>query len=61
MQLTHLDSAVQDAFAGRNNAQFHVYPGVGHGFNCWGRPMYQQSAAALARGRTLVWLAENLG
>ena len=54
-------SAVQDAFAGRNNAQFHVYPGVGHGFNCWGRPMYQQSAAALARGRTLVWLAENLG
>jgi carboxymethylenebutenolidase len=54
-------SAVQDAFAGRSNAQFQVYPGVGHGFNCWGRPLYQQRAAALARGRTLQWLAENLG
>jgi len=53
--------AVRGAFAGRSNAQFHVYSGVGHGFNCWGRPMYQQRAAALARGRTLQWLAENLG
>jgi carboxymethylenebutenolidase len=54
-------AAVQAAFAGRSNAQFHVYPGVGHGFNCWGRAMYNQHAAALARGRTLQWLAENLG
>jgi carboxymethylenebutenolidase len=53
-------NAVQQAFAGRNIAQFHVYPGVGHGFNCWGRPLYKQRAAALARGRTLQWLAENL-
>jgi carboxymethylenebutenolidase len=53
-------SAVQQAFSGRSNAQFHVYPGVGHGFNCWGRPLYNQRAAALARGRTLQWLAENL-
>jgi carboxymethylenebutenolidase len=45
---------VKKAFAGRANAQFHVYEGVDHGFNCWGRPMYQQRAAALARGRTLV-------
>ena len=52
--------AVQGAFAGRGNAQFHVYPGVGHGFNCWGRPMYNQRAAALARGRTLQWLSEHL-
>jgi carboxymethylenebutenolidase len=52
--------AVKEAFAGRNNAQFHVYPGVGHGFNCWGRPLYKQRAAALARGRTLQWLSENL-
>jgi len=53
-------SAVQQAFAGHdhpNIAQFHVYPGVGHGFNCWGRPLYNQRAAALARGRTLQWLA----
>jgi carboxymethylenebutenolidase len=54
-------AAVQAAFAGRSNAQFHSYPGVGHGFNCWGRPMYNQRAAALARARTLQWLAENLG
>jgi carboxymethylenebutenolidase len=53
-------NAVQGAFAGHSNAQFHVYPGVGHGFNCWGRPMYNQRAAALARGRTLQWLSENL-
>jgi carboxymethylenebutenolidase len=51
---------VKTAFAGRNNAQFHVYEGVDHGFNCWGRPMYQQRAAALARGRTLAWLSEQL-
>ena len=53
--------AVQGAFAGRSNAQFHVYPGVGHGFNCWGRPMFNQRAAALARGRSLQFLAEALG
>ena len=53
--------AVQGAFAGRSNAQFHVYPGVGHGFNCWGRPMYNQRAAALAHGRSLQWLAQSLG
>jgi carboxymethylenebutenolidase len=53
-------AAVKKAFAGRNNAQFHVYEGVDHGFNCWGRPMYQQRAAALARGRTLAWLSEQL-
>lgn len=53
-------SAVQQAFAGRSNAEFHVYPGVGHGFNCWGRPLYNQRAAALARGRSLQWLAVSL-
>jgi len=53
--------AVKGAFAGRSNAQFHVYEGADHGFNCWGRPMYNQRAAALARGRTLEWLANHLG
>ncbi|WP_342618516.1 dienelactone hydrolase family protein [Rhodoferax sp. GW822-FHT02A01] len=52
--------AVKAAFAGRSNAEFHVYPGVDHGFNCWGRPMYNQRASALAHGRTLQWLAEKL-
>jgi carboxymethylenebutenolidase len=53
-------AAVKHAFADRTNAQFHVYPDADHGFNCWGRPMYQQRAAALAHGRTLVWLSEKL-
>jgi carboxymethylenebutenolidase len=53
-------AAVKEAFAGNDKAQFHVYPGVDHGFNCWGRAMYSQRAAALARGRTLQWLSENL-
>lgn len=52
--------AVKDAFAGRANAEFHDYPDADHGFNCWGRPMYQQRAAALARGRTLQWLAHHV-
>jgi carboxymethylenebutenolidase len=53
--------AVKNAFAGRSNAQFQVYDGVDHGFNCWGRAMYNQRAAALAKGRTLEWLSAHLG
>lgn len=52
--------AVKQAFAGRSNAQFQVYEAVDHGFNCWGRAMYNQRAAALAKGRTLEWLSANL-
>ena len=51
---------VKAAFAGRNNAVFADYPGVGHGFNCWGRPNYNQKAAALAHGRTLEFFARHL-
>ncbi len=54
-------AAVQAAFDGRSNAQVHVYEGAEHGFNCWGRPMYQQRTAALARGRTLQWLSSHQG
>ena len=53
-------AAVQAAFSGHSNAQVHVYEGAEHGFNCWGRPMYQQKTAALARGRTLQWLSSHL-
>ena len=52
--------AVKAAFANHSNAQFHVYEGADHGFNCWGRPMYNQRAAALAHGRTLEWLSKHL-
>ncbi len=38
----------------------HVYPG-GHGFNCDQRADYQPESAALARERTLAFLAEHLG
>jgi carboxymethylenebutenolidase len=53
--------AVKEAFAGRSHALFHIYEGVDHGFNCWGRAMYNQRAAALAKGRTLEWLSVHLG
>ena len=52
--------AVRDAFTGRDNVMIEVYKDADHGFNCWGRSMYDQTAAALARGRTLAFLATNL-
>lgn len=52
--------SVKKAFAGRDNARIDVYPGVDHGFNCWERPSYDQTSAALARGRSLAFLATHL-
>jgi len=49
--------SVKGAFAGRDDVRVDVYGGVDHGFNCWGRPMYNQKAAALARGRSLSFLS----
>jgi carboxymethylenebutenolidase len=54
-------AAVKTAFAGRSNATIEVYPSVDHGFNCWARPSYHQSTAALAHGRSLSLLATALG
>jgi carboxymethylenebutenolidase len=51
---------VKERFTGRDNAQFHLYSGAHHGFNCPHRATYQQRAAALAHGRTLTFLAEHL-
>ncbi|KAF1010364.1 MAG: dienelactone hydrolase family protein [Burkholderia sp.] len=51
---------VKAAFAGRSNAVVHLYPKADHGFNCNVRASYDQRAAALAHGRTLQFLAENL-
>ncbi|WP_206950760.1 dienelactone hydrolase family protein [Trinickia acidisoli] len=51
---------VKQRFAGHANAQFHDYPGVGHGFNCSDRAAYDQHASALAHGRTLAFLSSNL-
>jgi carboxymethylenebutenolidase len=52
--------AVKASFGGGSDAEFFVYPGADHGFNCWARGTYQQKAAALAHGRTLQFLATNL-
>jgi len=51
---------VKASFAGRSNAEFHVYPGAEHGFNCWDRGSYQQKASALALGRTLQFLVNTV-
>ena len=53
--------AVKQAFNGRDGVRIDVYPGVEHGFNCWDRPAYNQQSAALARGRSLSFLATTIG
>ncbi len=51
---------VKERFAGRDNAEFHLYPNAEHGFNCSARASYNQHASALAHGRTLTFLAGHL-
>lgn len=53
-------ATIEAAFAGNNNAEFFEYPDAGHGFNCWGRSLYNQKASALAQGRSLEFLATHL-
>ena len=53
--------SVKAAFTGRDEVRIDVYPDVDHGFNCWGRAMYNQKAAALARGRSLAFLSQRIG
>ena len=52
--------AVKQAFAGREGVRIDVYPGAEHGFNCWDRSAYNQQSAALARGRSLSFLATTI-
>ena len=52
-------AAVRAAFAGKP-AEVFVYPGSTHGFNCWARASYHAPSAALALGRSLGFLAEQL-
>jgi carboxymethylenebutenolidase len=49
--------AISKVFDKKGDAWVLSYPGVNHGFNCWGRPVYNQSAASLARGRSLEFLS----
>ena len=53
-------ASIQAAFKGRDEVRIDVYPDVDHGFNCWGRGLYDQKAAALARGRSLAFLAKTI-
>jgi len=43
-----------------HQAEFFVYPGASHGFNCWDRGTYHPASAALAHGRALAFLAHAL-
>ncbi len=52
--------AVKKTFSGREGARIDVYANMEHGFNCWERPAYNQQAAALARGRSLSFLATTI-
>jgi carboxymethylenebutenolidase len=51
--------SVRQAMAGKPG-EVHVYPGSMHGFNCWARASYHAPSAALAHGRSLVFLAQAL-
>jgi carboxymethylenebutenolidase len=51
---------IEARFAGKANAELHVYPGAGHGFNCTDRASYDQRASALALGRTMTFLATRI-
>ena len=56
--LTAVDK-VRSAMAGKA-AEVFVYDAADHGFNCWARGSYHAASAALAHGRTLQFLAEQL-
>jgi carboxymethylenebutenolidase len=51
---------VKAEFARHAASAVHIYSGVDHGFNCWERAAYNQPAAALARGRSLSFLATTI-
>lgn len=47
---------IRDAFAGRRDAEFHVYPGAGHAFSNHDRNSYHEPSAELAENRTMSFL-----
>ena len=54
-------AAIEAALGSRPEVRIDTYPAADHGFNCWARPSYHQSSAALAHGRSLAFLATHLG
>jgi len=53
-------SDVEQVRAAYPDAPIYTYPGAGHGFNCEQRDSYDPQAAALARTRTLEFIARHL-
>ena len=49
------------SLSGKDNCRVIVHKNSSHGFNCWDRDSWNQSAAATARGQSLVHLMETLG
>lgn len=47
--------------AAQPKQELFIYPGAGHGFNCEMRGSYHPESAALARERTLAFLARTIG
>jgi len=53
-------SDVEQVRAAYPDAPIYTYPGAGHGFNCEQRDSYDPQAAALARTRTLEFIARHV-
>ncbi len=52
---------IKMSLSGKDNCRVVVHKNSGHGFNCWERDSWNHSAAATARGQSLVHLMETLG
>ena len=52
---------IQKAATGNANAEVHLYPEAGHGFNCDMRESYHAPSAAQAWERTLALFREHVG
>jgi len=53
--------AVEAIRAAQPDIPIHVYEGAGHGFNCDLRASYDEGATAIARKRTVEFLARTVG
>ena len=59
---SHIDEDQRQALKDAHpEIPFYLYAGAEHGFNCDAREAYNPGAAAVARGRTLEFLAKYLG
>jgi len=58
---THIPKEqVDKVHSAHPEVEIHWYDGAGHGFNCDLRASYNPEAAALSRGRALVFLKSHL-